>query len=584
MQYLPPPNPTNPCGIVMGYFPCSRLEYYVSEMEIPFFVTCGRGLDQFVIDEIYEKFPKALNVHSLGEGKVAFAIRAALVADNCKISENCSVPENKTFETDVTHHEAGSLESIAAVYRLKLVERIFYLIHCENVRDNYIDENNLRTIIGTKDLNSIASLVVSLKKQHISQEVSKNCCEPKSCQGTLNWKAKKDKIKNYMNSVTYNDKEMQNRVNESNLKRPNDLADCNNISPSKKICEMDSECCSKSSFSEVHENIYDEKPENISSSLIKPEDSYCDPKALVAVKNKESCQCILKLSNSKGICMCVREKASLPYDNQPKFQDQHKNYSLVTFRISSRISGKHKRLLSYSSVIAVFVKFMEDCKYGWVTEWINPTLDFYVNVTDSHFLIGVTLSKEPLSLRPYITHITLRSTISHLMAKLCKISSGGILLDPMCGGGTILVEAAKCFKVGLVIGGDMKREQLAVARCNLLGLGISFSLMLCQAINIPLKDCSINAVVCDFPFGKKHKLNEDEKTLLYGVLKECSRLLKADGRAVLLISEQQRNILVHFLTSNKSSVESNELNLNIEFVYPLSLGRTAALLAVLLKV
>ena len=70
-----------------------------------------------------------------------------------------------------------------------------------------------------------------------------------------------------------------------------------------------------------------------------------------------------------------------------------------------------------------------------------------VMIITLYYSTGLSLSHESLSLRPYIAHITLRSTTSYLMAKLCRLTPGDYILDPMCGGGTILAEAANSFRV-----------------------------------------------------------------------------------------------------------------------------------------
>lgn len=46
-----------------------------------------------------------------------------------------------------------------------------------------------------------------------------------------------------------------------------------------------------------------------------------------------------------------------------------------------------------------------------------------------------------------MSHITLRSTICHIIVEASKIMQGFTVLDPMCGSGSILLEAAMCIKV-----------------------------------------------------------------------------------------------------------------------------------------
>ncbi|KAG7164527.1 THUMP domain-containing protein 2-like [Homarus americanus] len=267
--------------------------------------------------------------------------------------------------------------------------------------------------------------------------------------------------------------------------------------------------------------------------------------------------------------------------------NQHKkansNEQSVSFRVSCRVSGLHKNVLTTDWLTQKFVQHLSQVMDAWVTNWQEPTMDIYVNVTDSHFIVGVALAPKPLSLRRYIPHITLRSTVCNLMARLSQILPGCVLLDPMCGGGTILLEAVTDFKVSHVIASDMSINQLEVARCNLNSLHTPVSLLQAPATALPLHDASINVVLCDFPFGKKYKLTADNTQLLRGVLLECQRVLICGGRAVFLLSRQQQQLLLHLVSSTDSCEQPQEILLKVEGVHWVSLGETCACVAVLSK-
>ncbi|CAG2220916.1 DPYD [Mytilus edulis] len=69
------------------------------------------------------------------------------------------------------------------------------------------------------------------------------------------------------------------------------------------------------------------------------------------------------------------------------------------------------------------------------------------HVNDKCVVLGIPIMRLPLSNRSYIKHFGLRSTISYIMSSLLPLKSGDIVLDPMCGKATILVESAHENKV-----------------------------------------------------------------------------------------------------------------------------------------
>ncbi|XP_071512407.1 uncharacterized protein [Panulirus ornatus] len=256
----------------------------------------------------------------------------------------------------------------------------------------------------------------------------------------------------------------------------------------------------------------------------------------------------------------------------------------MSFRVSCRISGQQKAVLTSDWLTHNFVNQLRQVMKSWVTNWNDPVLDFYVNITNSHFILGLSLAQKSLSLRRYIPHLTVRSTVCYLMAKLSQISPGGVLLDPMCGGGTIVLEAASNFEVSHVIASDLSLEQLEVARCNLRSLNIPVSLINAHAAALPLQSTSVDAVICDFPFGQKYKLERDSVELLKAVLAECQRVLVCGGRAVFLLSAQQHQH-INLICPTVSSKSCNQIQdvLTLKRADCVSLGVTSAYVVVLLK-
>jgi 23S rRNA G2445 N2-methylase RlmL len=163
-------------------------------------------------------------------------------------------------------------------------------------------------------------------------------------------------------------------------------------------------------------------------------------------------------------------------------------------------------------------------------------LDIRVIIEADTALIGVRLGAVPLHRRPYKLHSTpgsLKPPVACCMCLLADIQPDDILLDPMCGAGTIPLEAALAFPVGGALGLDIHPEAVAAAAANKAAAKRAhFSRADARAL--PLADASVDRIVCNLPWGKQI-LSEGEIGALYRrALPECARVLRPGGRLVLL--------------------------------------------------
>lgn len=285
-----------------------------------------------------------------------------------------------------------------------------------------------------------------------------------------------------------------------------------------------------------------------------------------------------ELSHNEGQHVYVKEEDLAQKHSEEK--DIEKN----SFRVSCRISGFCRAHLTKRWLNQTVIQNVKRIT-SWSLNWREPLIDLYINITDSHFIMGVTLTPRPLSLRVYAPHLPLRSTLAYLVACLANISPGSTILDPMCGSGTILLEAATSFDVGLVIASDVNPKQLQVAKCNLRTLYSPVSFLQASAIALPLHSCSVDVVLCDFPFGLKHKVKEDDSALLRRVLKETARLLVCGGCAVFLISPRQHYQLTHTSDTGDITLSLQSLGLPLQHKdsHLVSMGETSAYVTILMR-
>ncbi|CAG2248631.1 unnamed protein product [Mytilus edulis] len=74
---------------------------------------------------------------------------------------------------------------------------------------------------------------------------------------------------------------------------------------------------------------------------------------------------------------------------------------------------------------------------------------------------------------------------------------------------------------------------------------------------MPLRNCSIDHVLCDAPFGKQYKVDCDLEHFYTRFLNEVTRILKPDGIVVLLTSPEMERFLLKTLSKKKKSKQEN---------------------------
>ncbi len=120
-----------------------------------------------------------------------------------------------------------------------------------------------------------------------------------------------------------------------------------------------------------------------------------------------------------------------------------------TFAIRATRKGKHDfTSLDIARVAgsAVIDGYLERTGTRLKVNLKEPDVSIHVEVIDNQLLIGIDTTGPSLHMRRYRVYnhpMPLRTTLAYLMVRLSKWNpSRESLLDPMCGGGTIPIEAA----------------------------------------------------------------------------------------------------------------------------------------------
>jgi 23S rRNA G2445 N2-methylase RlmL len=180
---------------------------------------------------------------------------------------------------------------------------------------------------------------------------------------------------------------------------------------------------------------------------------------------------------------------------------------------------------------------------GWRPAQEGASLEIWLTIDQATAICGVRLSDRTMRHRRWKvehTPASLRPTVAAAMIRLAEVRPGQMLLDPMCGAGTILAEyldaSRRQYERRAPLGGDIEREALRAAALNLRHLGPTH-LVRWDARRLPMPNGVVDRVVSNPPFGKQLAAAADIAPLYRNMLAEYDRVLRAGGRAVLLVTD-----------------------------------------------
>ena len=132
------------------------------------------------------------------------------------------------------------------------------------------------------------------------------------------------------------------------------------------------------------------------------------------------------------------------------------------------------------------------------------------------------------------------------LAWLGDIKPKQVVVDPMCGAGTILAEAllatrSKRLADGsgwdlTLIGGDLDPGHVRATDTNLRRLG-PVQVSTWDARHMPLETGAVDRILSNPPFGKQLSTPDEIVPLYRDMIKEYDRVLRKGGKAVLLVAD-----------------------------------------------
>ncbi len=238
-----------------------------------------------------------------------------------------------------------------------------------------------------------------------------------------------------------------------------------------------------------------------------------------------------------------------------------------SFRVTSKRIGIH----SFKSVDIQKIagKAVLD-RYKKKVDLKNYDVEIIVDVIGKRCWIGVNLTKESLYRRferPFNHFAAIKPPLAYAMLRLADIQTGNLLLDPMCGGGTIPIEAAQVYGSKIrIFGSDSSKTSIEGAKKNAEAAGIKDLVQFCildvREIDRVFK--KVDRIVTNPPYGVRMGEWKKLKSFYAEFLEVFYKVLPEDGILVLITlrATSFRSLVFrsrHFTISHERVVEAGGL-------------------------
>jgi 23S rRNA G2445 N2-methylase RlmL len=186
---------------------------------------------------------------------------------------------------------------------------------------------------------------------------------------------------------------------------------------------------------------------------------------------------------------------------------------------------------------------------SWKAAEENAAIEVWLTINGATAVCGLRLSDRSMRHRTYkVEHFraSLRPTMAAAIAWLGDLKPRQVVVDPMCGAGTILAEVILATRgrrlpegTGwdlTVIGGDLDPAHVRAAQANLRRIG-PVELSPWDARRLPLEAASVDRILSNPPFGKQLSTPAQIGPLYRDMIREYDRVLRPGGKAVLLVAD-----------------------------------------------
>ncbi len=211
-----------------------------------------------------------------------------------------------------------------------------------------------------------------------------------------------------------------------------------------------------------------------------------------------------------------------------------------TFRVTSRRSGKHdfgSMDVQRRAGAALWRR------YGTAVDLENFDVNVRVDIFEHVCLVSYQRTQRSLSKRfqrRFQPRVALKASVAYALLHVARIQAQerAELLDPFCGSGTILLEAAEVFPNLVLCGSDIDHHVIDGARENASALGCAERLVLRQgdarALDAVFPERRFDYIVTNPPYGVRFGQHLNFERFYTRVLQQFWYRLKTAGRLVLI--------------------------------------------------
>lgn len=210
------------------------------------------------------------------------------------------------------------------------------------------------------------------------------------------------------------------------------------------------------------------------------------------------------------------------------------------FRVLVRIVGEHEyRRVDLQKALERGIAERGDRRWRLQE---NGEVEFWATLLDDELFLTIRLSDDRMRQRDYkVAHFpgSLRPSAAAAMALLSQPTDDDVVLDPLCGAGTILIERAQMGRYRMLLGDDSDPQALAAARENVGPRYKPIELREWDAVALPIGDGEVTRIITNLPWGRKSGSHSENLRLYPRLMREFLRVLAPGGLMVLMTSESR---------------------------------------------
>ncbi len=209
--------------------------------------------------------------------------------------------------------------------------------------------------------------------------------------------------------------------------------------------------------------------------------------------------------------------------------------SSTRFRVTSERLGRHE--FTSIDVQRAAGRAIVD-RFSSKVDLKHYDVEIRVDVIGEQCIVGIALTRDSLHKRGYraFDHpAALKASIAYAMIRLAEPSEGNILVDPMCGSGTIPIEAALYMPRLEIYGFDVNTIYIRYARANAENAGVG------DRIRFMQHDCRMldmiltpDRIVTNPPYGIRMEPSIGIRRLYLDFARASYRAMVDGGRIVII--------------------------------------------------